>query len=436
MKRFVLPTLLLATPLAFADEIHMVDGTVYKDCTIELETPQEVSFVVPVSKSIKDSKTVARDQIKEIIKSTPDEQEFSKLARRYEQLEVLSLEDLKEAKEILDKFVEKYPKSKKLTEAQALQGKLGDELKKNEEAAAKAAAEAKANEPTEEEMRRFRYDIEAGRLLDQMKACVKAQDAVGAMQVFDTLKQKYPGSQSFVEAYPVAGQIAKQMKVSLNKMIKEAEARKEAEEKKENQADSKSKNMTAEQKTAYTKKKMEKRAKEAEVRKKYSEFVAKLREKRIRWFKPTPGYVPALEELLRVATTDAETLEARLEEVMPDAGKATDAFKKAWEHVDAKKYAEASEQLSTIRATRADKEYYEALDDAITAGKQQEREAARAAREEEAKKRIEERRKKLDERRKQSAQLKQLEEKLNPKEAKKAEDESSSKKDSPAAKKD
>lgn len=435
MKRFVLPTLLLATPLVFADEIHMVDGTVYKDCTIELETPKEVSFVVPISKTIKDTKTVARDQVKEIIKSTPDELELSKLERRYDQPDSLTPDVVKEGKEALDKFVEKYPKSKKLEEAKALQSKLGDILKKNEEAAAKAAAEAKANEPTEEEMLRFRYDIEANRLLDSMKAHVKAQDPYAAMQVFDNLKQKYAGSKAFVEAYPVAAQIAKQMKVNLAKMIKEGEARKDAEDKKERAQDAKARTLTTEQKEAYQKKRSLKRAKDAENKKKYMEFATKLREKRIRWFKPVPTYLPSLEDLLRVATADADSLGMDLAETMPEAGKATDAFKAAWENVDNKQFTEASEQLSIIRSTRVDKEYIEALEDVIVAGKQKERDDARAAREAEAKKRLEERRKQIEERRKKSSQLKQLEEQFkNKKDGKKGEEPAPAKADD--AKKD
>ncbi len=435
MKRFVLPTLLFATPLVFADEIHMVDGTVYKDCTIDFETPKEVSFVVPISKSIKDTKTVARDQIKEIIKSTPDEVEIAKLERRYDDIASMTPEELKEGKEALDKFVEKYPKSKKLAIAQALQTKLGDTVKKNDEETAKAAAEAKANEPSEEEMKRFRFDIEANRLLDTMKAHVKAQDPYSAMQVFDTLKQKYSGSKAFVEAYPVAGQIAKQVQANLTKMIKDAEDRKSADDKKEREQDSKARSLTTEQKEAYQKKKSIKRAKDAENRKKYQEFSSKLREKRIRWYKPVPGYLPALEDLQRVAASDAEVLAVKLEDAMSEAGKATDAFKAAWENVDAKKFTEASEQLAIIRGTRVDKEYIEELDEVIVAGKQKERDDARAAREEEAKKRIEERRKQIDERRKKAGQIKQLEEQFKPsKDAKDAKDApKDSKDDQPAA---
>ena len=61
MNKSLILVLTAFVPLAAADEVKLKDGTVYKNCTVEVETPESVSLLVPVSGGIKDSVTVKRD---------------------------------------------------------------------------------------------------------------------------------------------------------------------------------------------------------------------------------------------------------------------------------------------------------------------------------------------------------------------------------------
>ncbi len=412
MKHLILPTLLAVAPLVLADEIHMLDGTVYKNCTIEVETDQKVTFIVPITKSIKDSKTVNRDQILKIVKSTPDEVEFNKLANKYDEkaLADMSLDDLKTGKEKIEKLLKTYPKSNKKADIEKLQAKVADQLKKQEDAAAKAAAEAEANKPTEEEMRRFRYDIEADDLLNKMNSYVKANDPFMAMRTFDTLKKNYSGSKAYANAYPLAQKLTTQLKAHLTKRLEIAKKKEKDKEEKNRLALSQARKIKdAEQREAYEKKRRNEAAQEQQLRTQYREATQKLREKQIRWFEPI-DYVPALEDLLQVATTDAETLS---NPIAQDAGKATEAFKKAWALIDEKKYDEASNELSIIRSVRMDKAYFEELSNAIVEGKQKEREERAKEREKEREKRAIERLKQREARRQERLQKGKQQNKLN-----------------------
>ena len=48
MNKSLILVLTAFVPLAAADEVKLKDGTVYKNCTVEVETPESVSLLVPV----------------------------------------------------------------------------------------------------------------------------------------------------------------------------------------------------------------------------------------------------------------------------------------------------------------------------------------------------------------------------------------------------
>ncbi|MFR7733603.1 MAG: hypothetical protein ACLU7D_09700 [Collinsella sp.] len=60
MNKSLLLVLSALVPLSVADEVKLKDGTVYKDCTVEVETPESISVMVVVSGGIKESKTIKR----------------------------------------------------------------------------------------------------------------------------------------------------------------------------------------------------------------------------------------------------------------------------------------------------------------------------------------------------------------------------------------
>ena len=49
MNKSLILALTALVPLAAADEVKLKDGTVYKNGTVEVETPESVSLLVPVA---------------------------------------------------------------------------------------------------------------------------------------------------------------------------------------------------------------------------------------------------------------------------------------------------------------------------------------------------------------------------------------------------
>lgn len=109
MNKSLILVLTAFVPLAAADEVKLKDGTVYKNCTVEVETPESVSLLVPVSGSIKDSVTVKRDLIESIRKATPDELEAARIGKMYAKPETMNAGDLEKALADLDKTIKKNP---------------------------------------------------------------------------------------------------------------------------------------------------------------------------------------------------------------------------------------------------------------------------------------------------------------------------------------
>lgn len=109
MNKSLILALTALVPLAAADEVKLKDGTVYKDCTVEVETPESVSLLVPVAGGIKDSVTVKRELIESIKKATPDELEAAKINKTYAKPETMNAKDLESALADLDKTIKKNP---------------------------------------------------------------------------------------------------------------------------------------------------------------------------------------------------------------------------------------------------------------------------------------------------------------------------------------
>ena len=109
MNKSLILVLTAFVPLAAADEVKLKDGTVYKNCTVEVETPESVSLLVPVSGGIKDSVTVKRDLIESIRKATPDELEAARIGKMYAKPETMNAGDLEKALADLDKTIKKNP---------------------------------------------------------------------------------------------------------------------------------------------------------------------------------------------------------------------------------------------------------------------------------------------------------------------------------------
>lgn len=439
MKYRIITSLLCIVPLALADEVQLNDGTVYKDCVVESETDKDVTIVVPVAKGIKDSKTIAKDQIKLIIKSTPDEREYAELVRKYGEIEGMSADEMKRGLEQVDKFIADNGKSKVLDKAKELQATLKTAIEKDDEESAK---EAEASQHTPEELKRQGYDIEADKLLNKFKSRLKQNNAIPAMLVFDELSQNYGASKAYADARVSAEKILPQIVNSLSAMLKQSQEKENQINKEESNKTTEINarrrgNLTPEQQQAVDRADREWRAELTKRREQrlarknmYRDQIMKIRDKKMRWFNPIPDLPDSISDLQRVAKDDLDRIKREIEHPESDkAGKGSELIKTSWEALDKGDLDAASSALSEVRALRVPGQYWEALEAEIKAAKTAAYEKARAEREAARAKQLEERRKQQEERRKSSMKelndrLKEMKDKNDPakKDDKKTED--------------
>lgn len=321
MNKSLILVLTAFVPLAAADEVKLKDGTVYKNCTVEVETPESVSLLVPVSGGIKDSVTVKRDLIESIRKATPDELEAARIGKMYAKPETMNAGDLEKALADLDKTIKKNPQGlahDAAVKARARVVVLLEEKKLTEEAQAAQNAREEAEVTV-----RTKYDYEANKLLKRFKA-LAVRNPYQAMAVYDRLRDGYPGSAALADAYPDAARISGQLNRKLEVMIaakeksleKEREALRKEEEKRRGNP-----KLTKEQHQvlmdAFRKRQTAIRERENQLTEVYRALRKKVKERGDRWFEPTAGSLEAMRDLKLVAATDAERLKNRIRKTEP-----------------------------------------------------------------------------------------------------------------------
>ena len=383
MNKSLILALTALVPLAAADEVKLKDGTVYKDCTVEVETPESVSLLVPVAGGIKDSVTVKRELIESIKKATPDELEAAKINKTYAKPETMNAKDLESALADLDKTIKKNPQGlahDAAVKARARVVVLLEEKKLVE--GAQAAQEAKEEA---EVTVRTKYDHEANKLLKRFKA-LAVRNPYQAMAVYDRLRDGYPG------------QLNRKLEVMIAAKEKALEKERETLRKEEEKRRGDPK-LTKEQRQllmdAFQKRQTAIRERENQLTEVHRALRKKVKERGDRWFEPAAGSLEAMRDVKLVAATDAE----RLKNQDPENGAGSAALEKAWNLCDEKKFDEAMEALTEVRTAQVPREYYEELTETVRAGLQEQRareraeraEAARKAREDRDKKRQEER---------------------------------------------
>lgn len=406
MNKSLVLALTALIPLAAADEVKLKDGTVYKDCTVEVETPESVSILVPVSGGIKDSLTIKRELIDFIRKATPDELEAARINKAYAKPEALKAKELEGSLAELDGIIKKNPQG--LAHDAAIKARARIVVLLEEKKLVEGAQAAQDAKEAEEVTVRTRYDHEAGKLLKKFKTLAPRKPYL-AMAVYDRMRDGYPGSAALSDAYPDAVRIAAQLNRKLDVMIAAKEKALEKERlalSKEEESRRGNVKLTSEQRKIlmenFRKKQTAIRERENQLAEVHRVHRKKVRERGDRWFEPTAGSLDAMREARQVAVTDAE----RLKNQQPEAGEGSAALEKAWNLCDEKKFDEAEKVLTDIRSARVPREYYEELTETVRVGLQEQRARERAERSEAARKAREDRDKKRQEERAAAARAK------------------------------
>lgn len=406
MNKSLILALTVLAPLSVADEVKLKDGTIYKNCTVEAETPESVSLLVPVSGGIKDSLVVKRELVDSIKKATPDELNAARIDKRYAEPERMSVKEMEDALVDLDKTIKKNPEG--LTHDSAVKARSQVAALLEEK---KLVAEAQAARAAKEEAEvtiRTKYDYEANKLLKRFKS-LASRNPYQAMAVYDRMRDQYPGSVALAAAYPDAVKIAESLNNKLETMISKKEKALEKERKALRLEDDKrreNRKLTPEQRQELLEISRKKQTavleREKQLKENFLSLYKKAKDKGDRWFEPNAGSLDAMRAIKLVASADV----SRLKNQKPETAAGSEALKKAWALCDEKKFDEAKDVLTEIRSARVPKEYYEELMETVNTGYQEQRARERAERAEAARKLREDRDKKRKEERARAVQAK------------------------------
>ena len=204
-----LALLALAAP-AIADTIVLEDGTRIEG-RIALETEDAVVIDVPVTATITDRQTVARSEISSIEKQAPDKAAWQQLSKLEPPPSSLSMQPYDEAIDKLGGFVESFPESTHIDAARQLLERFESERERIESGDVKLDGEWI---PASEAVMRSE-EISARKQLLRMRELAGEGNMIGALNVFDRIRERAADQPAYPEAAALALTAARRLESQL-----------------------------------------------------------------------------------------------------------------------------------------------------------------------------------------------------------------------------
>lgn len=217
-------SLSLAGP-ALADTFVLKDGTRLEGKILS-ETPESYMLEVQVTKSIKDEKTVAKADVKEIVREKLDETAYEKLKGLVPTPDLLTTDEYDSRILQINKFIKDHPKSAKLADANAMLAIL------KTEGTAVQSGGFKLNGKIipAEEYKANAYEIDAKVQEAKIRDLMQKGDLLGALRGIARIESSFSTTASRSALAPVKQQALQAYKAQISGSIRTFETR-EAERK-------------------------------------------------------------------------------------------------------------------------------------------------------------------------------------------------------------
>lgn len=205
-------SLLALACVAFSTSL-LADTVVLKDGTkIEGKITNESDTQITIetkSGGVIDEQTVKKEDVQTVSKASADETAFTAL--RAIKLGANSLPGATQYDNYvsaLKGFVSQFPESKHKAEVE----KLAADFEAEQKRVADGEVKLDGKWLSKTEVQRERYQVDAMVASNYMKEQAARGDAIGAMNTFDIIKKKYPGSRGYVEAIDSAKRLLPALK--------------------------------------------------------------------------------------------------------------------------------------------------------------------------------------------------------------------------------
>lgn len=337
MRTLLISSVIVAASTCFADSIHLVDGTVYKDCKIVYSTDDEVviKYTDPERPTINQEVSLKKSAILKQTATPPEEKEFENLERQLRKASSLTKEELCKTIASTEEFLKRYPDS---IYAFKLKGPLASAQATLKEI---NASQSQADEPsiiTPDEQGRYSFDMEADRIYKSMMKFSDKHSEVEALQMFSLLEKMkgascYPNAK--VTAIKLIGILETRWKKQKTKAARDQEIM-ESKVQKMKAGPKKSKAMSF------------LRAQQAKHKTEFQKKRDEARQNGYRWFSPAADNVYALESAWSFAQQERRRLTLKNDDESIE-GKASPLIRDFWKAIDARDGEKARTTLTEIK---------------------------------------------------------------------------------------
>ena len=205
-----------------ADTVTLKNGTKIEG-RITFEAADMIRVEVKLSETIKETKTIAKADISEIVKTKPDLIAFAELEKI---MPVPSLLNAEQYRNFIskgpEKFLRDFPGSEKKAEVEKMLAGLNEELDKAERGFVKVGEIWYSPEEKDAHPALVESDI----LRFKMLQAAKAGQNLAALREFEQLEKKYYGSPAYAEALPAAVDVVRALGQQLSASLNDADFRK------------------------------------------------------------------------------------------------------------------------------------------------------------------------------------------------------------------
>ncbi len=341
MKTQKLVTLsLLALALSASADIFVLKDGTRLEGTILSQTADSYLLEVQVTKSIKDERTVAKADVKEIESEKLDEKAFEPLSGLVPVPDLTSSEEYDRRIVAMNAFLKAYPSSEKAKEAQGILSTL------KEEAVLVSAGGIKLNGkiiPADEyKADAFELDSRVAEMKIRQQAA--SSDWLGALRSFETFKEDYRSSLAYNDLLPLIQQVLQAYESRISELARTLANRKSQQESGLEQM-----SVSARANT------------EAALREEMKAFeivYENEKKSRISWVTPHQMHKGSLDDTLRAITQERRGLSSSNNEVV-DGGK---LYREAWSALQSGELNESTKTaVDAVKKAHLPDRYFENL---------------------------------------------------------------------------
>jgi len=337
-KLITLSLLAFALP-ASADIFVLKDGTRLEGKILS-QTADSYMLEVQITKTIKDERTVAKADVKEIESEKLDEKAFEPLPKLLPVPDLTSSDEYDRRITAVNAFIKAYPSSPKVKEANQILSTL------KEEAVLVSAGgiKLKGKIIPAEEYKADAYDLDARSAEAKIRQQAASSDWLGTLRSFDAFQKDFKSSNSYAELLPLMQQVFQAYEAQIS------------------EAATTFANRQAQQKAGLEQMAVEARANtEAALKDEMNAFEAVYQDEkksRARWITPNPMHKASLDDSMRAIAQERRRLDSsRFEPV--DGGK---LYREAWTALKSGEINEsANAAVEAVKKAQLPARYFENL---------------------------------------------------------------------------